>query len=242
MNDINLFISLGAGFLSFLSPCCLPLYPAFLSYITGMSVGSIKNNAVLLQKTSVLHTIFFLIGFSSIFFALAFSTSLIGTLFEEHMELLRKAGSIVIIVFGLFILEIIRPKFLMKERRITFRERPAGFFGSFLIGISFAAGWTPCSGPIIGAVLYLASTNPASSILYMFAYILGFAIPFLLLSFFIGSTPVIQRYSRLFMRIGGVFMIIMGIVLYFNGLNVIIRALSPIFVGFILDTGFAFIL
>ncbi|MDK8641232.1 cytochrome c biogenesis protein CcdA [Niallia taxi] len=232
MSDINLFISLGAGFLSFLSPCCLPLYPAFLSYITGMSVDSIKNNAVLRHKNSLLHTIFFLLGFSTIFFALAFSTSLIGTLFGEYMEFLRKAGSIIIILFGLIILEIIRPKFLMKERRISFRERPAGFFGSFLIGISFAAGWTPCSGPIIGAVLYLASTNPASSILYMSAYILGFAIPFLLLSFFIGSTPLIRRYSRSFMRIGGVFMIIMGIILYFNGLNVIIRVLSPIFGGF----------
>lgn len=235
MTDLNVFIALGAGFLSFVSPCCLPLYPAFLSYITGMSVGEIKEENAMLQRRSMLHTLFFLIGFSAIFIAIGFGTTLLGQFFQQYQDLIRQIGAIFVFIFGLLIVGIIKPEFLMKERRFEFKNRPSGLLGSVLIGMAFAAGWTPCTGPILGAVWSLAVTNPNSAIVYMIAYILGFAIPFFVLSFFIGKMQWIRRNSAKIMKIGGLLMMIMGVVLFFNWMTKIIIFLSPLFGGF---TGF----
>lgn len=173
MTDLNVFIALGAGFLSFVSPCCLPLYPAFLSYITGMSVGEIKEENAMMQRRSMLHTLFFLIGFSAIFIAIGFGTTLLGQFFQQYQDLIRQIGAIFVFIFGLLIVGIIKPEFLMKERRFEFKNRPSGLLGSVLIGMAFAAGWTPCTGPILGAVWSLAVTNPNSAMVYMIAYILA---------------------------------------------------------------------
>ncbi|MGP7817823.1 cytochrome c biogenesis CcdA family protein [Niallia sp. 01092] len=235
MTDINVFLAVGAGFLSFISPCCLPLYPAFLSYITGMSIGELKHEKILLQRNSLLHTIFFLFGFSIIFIALGYSSSIIGQLFYEYRELIRRIGSIIIVLFGLLIMGIFHPSFLMKEHRYIFKNRPTGLIGSIFIGMSFAAGWTPCTGPILGAVLSLAGMNPSASLYYMGAYIVGFSIPFLLLSFFIGSIKSVQQHSLFFMKLGGVLMIVVGVILFFNGMKRITSILNPLFRGF---TGF----
>lgn len=235
MADINIFLAFGAGFLSFISPCCLPLYPAFLSYITGVSVGELKTENALLQKRSLLHTIFFLIGFSSIFIALGFGTSLVGEIFYNYQDLIRQIGAILIIVFGLVIIGVFTPEFLMKERRFEFKNRPAGYLGSSLIGMAFAAGWTPCTGPILSAVIWLAATNPSSAMIYMIAYIGGFAVPFLVLSFFIGKLGWVKKYNLKIMKIGGYLMIVMGILLFFDLMTSIIILLTELFGGF---TGF----
>lgn len=235
MTDINVLLALGAGFLSFISPCCLPLYPAFLSYITGMSLGEIKGENAMLQKRSMLHTIFFLVGFSIIFIALGFATSFIGQIFSQYSDLIRQIGAIFIVVFGLMILGVFQPKWLMSDKRIEFKNRPAGYFGSILIGMAFAAGWTPCTGPILASVILLASSNPGSGMLYMIAYILGFAVPFFILSFFVGKMQWIRKNSIKIMKIGGSLMIVMGVFLFFDWLTKIIAFLSPLFGGF---TGF----
>ncbi|MCM3765595.1 cytochrome c biogenesis CcdA family protein [Neobacillus niacini] len=235
MSDVNIFMAFGAGFLSFISPCCLPLYPAFLSYITGMSVGELKGENAMLQKRSMLHTLFFLIGFSVIFIAIGFGTSFVGSFFSEYKDLIRQLGAIFIVFFGLMIVGILKPEFLMKDRKIEFKHRPSGYLGSSLIGMAFAAGWTPCTGPILGFVISLAATNPGSGILYMTAYTLGFAIPFFILSFFVGRMNWIKKNSAKIMVIGGYIMIVMGIVLFFDWMTKIIQILSPLFGGF---TGF----
>ncbi|MFC0274089.1 cytochrome c biogenesis protein CcdA [Metabacillus herbersteinensis] len=235
MTDVNIFLAFGAGFLSFISPCCLPLYPAFLSYITGVSVGELKSDNKLLQKRTLLHTIFFLIGFSVIFIALGFSTSLIGDLFYDYQDLIRQIGAILIVLFGFMVLGIFKPEFLMKEHRFEFKNRPSGYLGSILIGMAFAAGWTPCTGPILSAVIWLAASNPGSAMLYMIAYILGFAIPFFILSFFIGKLGWIKKHNLKIMKIGGILMIVMGILLFFDMMTTIITFLSSVFGGF---TGF----
>lgn len=235
MTDLNVFLALAAGFLSFISPCCLPLYPAFLSYITGMSVGELKEENGMLQRRSMLHTFFFLIGFSLIFIALGFGTSFLGSFFADYKDLIRQIGAIFIFFFGLLIVGFIKPEFLLKERRFEFKNRPSGLIGSSLIGMAFAAGWTPCTGPILGAVISLAASNPNSAMFYMVAYILGFAIPFFILSFFIGKMKWIRKYSGTIMKIGGYIMMVMGIVLFFDWMTKIIAILTPIFGGF---TGF----
>ena len=114
MTDINIFLALGAGFLSFISPCCLPLYPAFVSYITGMSVNELKAENAMLQKRSLLHTLFFILGFSIVFIGLGFGTSLIGNIFKNYQDLIRQIGAILIILFGFIIVGFLKPEFLMK--------------------------------------------------------------------------------------------------------------------------------
>ncbi|MGD6847719.1 cytochrome c biogenesis CcdA family protein [Rossellomorea aquimaris] len=235
MSDINIFLAFGAGFLSFISPCCLPLYPAFLSYITGMSVNELKTDNAMLQRRSLLHTLFFLVGFSAIFIAIGFGTSLIGNFFLDYKDLIRQLGAIFIVIFGLVVIGVFTPETLMKDRRIEFKNRPAGFFGSVLIGMAFAAGWTPCTGPILASVLALAASNPGSGVMYMTAYVLGFAIPFFILSFFIGRMQWVRKNSGKIVKVGGYVMIAVGIMLFFDWMTIILAYFTSVFGGF---TGF----
>ncbi|WP_141432387.1 cytochrome c biogenesis CcdA family protein [Bacillus sp. 03113] len=235
MSELTILLAFGAGFLSFISPCCLPLYPAFLSYITGMSVGEVKSENVLLQRRSLFHTLFFILGFSIIFVAIGYGTSLLGVFFKENQALIRQIGAILIVFLGFVMIGLIKPTFLMKDHRFEFTNRPSGYLGSVFIGMAFAAGWTPCTGPILGSVIYLAAIHPESAMIYMISYIIGFALPFFILSFFIGKLKWIKRNSMIFMNIGGYFMIVMGIMLYFDWMTKIIAYLSPLFGGF---TGF----
>jgi cytochrome c-type biogenesis protein len=235
MNDLNIFLAFGAGFLSFISPCCLPLYPAFLSYITGVSVSELKEENAMMNRRSLWHTLCFLLGFSLIFISLGFGTSFLGRLFADYQDVIRQIGAIVIVAFGLVVAGLWKPAFLLKDRRISFRERPSGYAGSVLIGMAFAAGWTPCMGPILVAVIALAAANPGSGMMYMLAYTLGFAVPFFILSFFIGKKQWIRRHSASIMKAGGYVMMAMGVVLYFDWMTKIIAYTTSIFGGF---TGF----
>jgi cytochrome c-type biogenesis protein len=231
--DVNLFLAFGAGFLSFISPCVLPLFPAFLSYITGMSVSDLKNENAMLQRRSLLHTLFFLLGFSVIFIALGFGgTFILGELFLQYQDWIRQCGAIFIVIFGLIVVGIFTPDFLMKERKLEFKNRPSGYFGTFLIGLAFAAGWTPCTGPILGAVFALAGTNPSSGVFYMIAYCLGFSIPFFILSFFVGKMSWIRKHNVKIVKAGGFLMIIVGIMLFFNWMEILYIFFSKLFGGF----------
>ncbi|MEK5391867.1 cytochrome c biogenesis protein CcdA [Margalitia sp. FSL K6-0131] len=230
--DLNFFLALGAGFLSFISPCCLPLYPAFISYITGMSVNELKTENAMLQKRSMLHTLCFILGFSIVFIALGYSGSFIGHLFRDYKNLIRQIGAILIVFFGLVVIGFLNPKFMMKEHKYHFKSRPFGFVGSILIGIAFAAGWTPCTGPILVALFSLTVSNPGSAVIYMVAYVLGFAIPFFVLSFFIGKLQWIRRHSAKIVKVGGAIMIIMGVFLFFNWMTIITSYMSLLFGGF----------
>lgn len=216
MSEINIFIAFGAGFLSFVSPCVLPLFPAFLSYITGMSVSEIQDDNKRLNKKSILHTIFFLVGFSSVFIMLGFSTTFISGFLKANQELIRQVGSIIIIFFGLVIVGILNFQFLMKDKKITFKNRPSGFIGSFLIGMAFSLGWTPCMGPILAIVLSLAATNPDTGMVMMISYIIGFSVPFLVLSIFIGKLKWVKRHSVKLVKVGGYIMIFFGVALFFD--------------------------
>lgn len=216
MSEINIFIAFGAGFLSFISPCVLPLYPAFLSYITGMSVSEIKEDNGMLKRKSVIHTILFLLGFTSIFIMLGFSTSFVAEFLMAWQDAIRQVGAILIIFFGLVIVGVLNYQFLMKDRKIKFKNRPSGYFGSFLIGMAFSMGWTPCTGPILAIVFTLAANNPQVGMIMMIAYSLGFSVPFLLLSFFIGKMNWIKKNGPKIVNFGGYVMIFMGVALFFD--------------------------
>lgn len=226
---VTLLLAFGAGLLSFVSPCTLPVYPGFLSYITGVSVEDLRVRRGMHQKQALFHALLFLVGFSIIFLALGASTTIISEVFIEFGDFLRRLGAILIVLFGLIVLGVFKPSFLLKEKRLTFKSRPTGYLGSILIGIGFAAGWTPCSGPILSAVIAMGVANPGKGLFYMTAYILGFAVPFLVLAFFIGRLSWIRTYSGFITKIGGAVMIIMGILLFFNWMTRLNSLLSHIF-------------
>lgn len=236
MTDISIILAFGAGVLSFISPCVFPLYPAFLSYITGMSVSEIQTGELKGQHKAIVHTIFFLFGFSIIYLVLGFGTAGSAPLLEDwyfqYGELIRQIGAILMVVFGLITIGFLQPKFLMKEHKLHIKNKPAGYLGSGVIGLAFAAGWSPCMGPILAATLTLIGANPSQGVWYMGAYVLGFSIPFLLMAFFITKFTWVKKYSGSVMRIGGVIMIAMGMVLFFDKLTWINSLLQPVFGDF----------
>ncbi|MZQ84258.1 cytochrome c biogenesis protein CcdA [Paenibacillus sp. 5J-6] len=216
MDSVNLWIALWAGIASFISPCCLPLYPSYLSYITGISVSELKSGETSSQvrRQTMLHTLSFIVGFSIIFYALGLTAGFLGNFFIDYRDLLRQIAALLIFIMGLFLLGVFQPQWLMRERKLQIKFRPAGYIGSVLVGMGFAAGWSPCVGPILSAILALATTEPGTWFQLTTAYSLGFAIPFFVLSFFIGSTKWILRYSNLIMKIGGGLMVVIAVLLY----------------------------
>lgn len=235
MEQVSLFLAFGAGLLSFISPCSLPLYPAFLSYITGVSVNDIKKGKGILNRQAFIHTILFLIGFSIIFLALGLSTSFIGSFFLDYQDLLRQLGAILMVFFGLVLTGLLKFDFLQTDKKVHFQRRPSGYIGSIIIGIGFAAGWTPCTGPILAGVIALGVSDPGKGLFYMMLYVLGFSIPFLLMSLFIDKMTFLKTHSFIIMTFGGILMVLMGVLLYFNMMTKIITFLTPLFGGF---TGF----
>lgn len=230
--DINMWLAFSAGVLSFISPCTLPLYPAYLSYITGISVSDLQQKQGSKDRLKVIiHTVCFLLGISTIYIALGLSASFVGKFFISYKQLIQQISGLLIIVMGLFLVGFFKLEWLMREKRFQFSQKPVGYLGSVLIGMGFAAGWTPCIGPILTIILSLIAINPSQGMTYMITYILGFSVPFLLLSFFISSTRWILRYSSMIMKIGGLVMVIMGVLLYTDQIDKIAIYLLRLFEG-----------
>lgn len=219
---VGMFLAMGAGALSFLSPCVLPIFPAYLSYITGISVKELQGSRTTKIRRQLLsHSLFFLLGVSLVFISLGASASFFGQWMQNLLVgssglLIQRIAGIFIIIMGLFIAGWLNIPTLMKEKRFRYTKKPAGFLGSFFVGLGFAAGWTPCIGPIFGSILLLAASNPSQGIFYTLMYVVGFVLPFIILTFFLGSTRWIVRHSNIIMKIGAVIMIIMGLVLFFG--------------------------
>lgn len=232
MSEINVFLAFGAGFLSFVSPCVLPLFPIFVSYITGMSVHELSEENSMLNRKSIIHTVFFLLGFSAIFIVIGFGSSYAAEFLNVYKELIRQIGAILIIFFGLVIVGVLNFDFLMKDKKIRFKNRPAGYIGSFIIGMAFSMGWTPCTGPILMIVIGLAASDPNLGLIMMISYVLGFAVPFFILSFFVGKLKWIKRHSAKMVKIGGYIMLLVGIALFFDWMTKLTSILVSLFGGF----------
>lgn len=229
----NFYIAFLAGLLSFVSPCTLPLYPSYLSFITGMSYEQMQdqNNRGAIRRKALIYSIFFVLGFSIIFVVLGFSAGTLGGLFADYGPLIRQIGGILIILMGLFMMGFLKLDFLMKESKFHLKSKPVGYLGAVLVGISFAAGWTPCMGPILASVLLLAANNPLSGWSLMLFYSLGFAIPFLVMSYTLSSMRWLVKYSGLVQKVGGFGMVVMGILLMTNAMTAITIWLTGLFGG-----------
>lgn len=216
MNEISIWLAFGIGFISFISPCCLPLYPSYLSYITGISVAELKENELGSKKRWLMmsHTLFFVLGFSTVYYTLGYSTNVFSEFFSEYEQVIRQVSAVLIIIMGLFLIGIFQPQLLMKEKRMNLIPKKTGYVSSFVFGIGFSAGWTPCIGPALASILSMAAAEPGTWFKLTTAYSLGFAIPFFVLAFFLGSAKWILKYSSLVMKIGGAVMILMGILLF----------------------------
>ena len=215
-----------AGLLSFVSPCVLPLVPSYLTYITGLSFDQLTDAGARdrLRKTIVANSLLFIAGFSVVFIGFGASASFIGQWLMDYQQVIRKAGGILIVGFGLYLMGIVRFRFLMAEKRIHFARRPMGYIGSFLIGATFAAGWTPCVGPVLGTMLMYAGTRETlmDGVTLLTFYSLGLGVPLLMaalaLDRFLAYFNRLRAYLGLVSRLSGVLLIMVGIVIYTDSL------------------------
>lgn len=223
MADTTLWIAFGAGLLSFLSPCVLPLMPGFMAYLSGTTPSEAKSH----RKVLFLNSLFFVLGFSVIF-------SLLGVLLNTVLEFvaydaqlwLSRIGGVIIIFFALFLLGIIKPKFLLQEKKLHVQKKFKNqYLTSFVFGAAFAVGWTPCVGVILAGVLALAITQPAIAFFLLLAYSLGLGLPFLLIGFFMDKFILLIKKSGTFFKyfniIVGIIMLLLGILMLFNKLYLI---------------------
>ncbi|HBG45607.1 MAG TPA: cytochrome C biogenesis protein [Deltaproteobacteria bacterium] len=229
--DVSIPLAFMGGLLSFVSPCVLPLVPSYISFVTGISfeeLTSVEGDKSL-KKVILFNSLMFILGFSTVFVViLGSSAQLFGSLFMEYQDVIRKIGGLVIILLGVHIIGIINFNILQRDKRLHFfREKPTGLLGSFLVGIGFAAGWTPCIGPILSAIFAVAATSesPWSGMLLFIAYSVGLAIPFLLTS--LGINTFLKHFNRLkkHMRVvsvvTGIFLVATGLLIFTNSLGII---------------------
>jgi cytochrome c-type biogenesis protein len=222
MTEISYIGAFLGGILSFLSPCVLPLIPSYLSFITGVSFEDLKtSNKARVRKLTIINSAAFVTGFSTVFILLGIFSPFMSALLNASYRGIRlyHIGGIIIIVFGLYVMGVLKIRFLSAEKRVHLESKPRGIIGSFIVGLTFAAGWTPCIGPILGAILLVAGT--AGSTLYgfnlLFTYSLGLAIPFmatsLTLNTFLSHYGAVQKYMNGIKIVSGLLLIAFGVIL-----------------------------
>jgi len=225
LNDISILLAFSAGLLSFLSPCVLPLVPAYVSYLTGSSIEELKDGKA---KLSTLYKSFgFVLGFSIVFILMGVSITSLGKLLITHKDLFRKIGGTLIVVFGLHTLGVFKLKLLYREKRFLYFDKIKGPFSSVIMGMAFAAGWTPCIGPILSSILiYATSMNSVGKgVLLLVMYSLGLAVPFILTAMAIESFAQqfrkFSKYLPIVSTISGFLMIIIGVMIFTNKLSIL---------------------
>jgi cytochrome c-type biogenesis protein len=237
--NLSVMVALGAGLLSFLSPCVLPLVLSHLSFVTGTSFDDLNAPGLRrhLRSEVFLKSLFFVLGFSMVFIALGASVSFLGRFLAVHQEMIQRIAGIVIIFFGLCIANVFKIPFLMHSGELLpLRSRPVGYAGSVLIGLSFGFTWTPCIGPILGAILTFAGSagEVDQGVILLAAYSMGLAVPFLIAASASGSFLHLFRKFIRFLPVvhmaGGLFLIFVGVLIftgYFAIFNSFFIELTP---------------
>jgi cytochrome c-type biogenesis protein len=220
MSEIGYITAFLGGLLSFLSPCVLPLIPSYVSFITGISFDDFKHgDRARIRKLTLINSFSFVVGFSTVFVLLGVSSSYVGKFLAIYYDHIRIIGGIIIIVLGLYVMGVLKLNFLAADKRLHLQSKPKGHFGSFIVGLTFGAGWTPCIGPILGSILLIASTTGSAlqGFNLLLVYSLGLAVPFmataLAINSFLSHFSAIQKYMRIIMILSGLLLITFGIIL-----------------------------
>ena len=223
MAEISYFYVVLAGLLSFLSPCVLPIVPGYLCFLAGTSLDKIASGEDASKERNVFYfALSFVFGFSTVFILLGASATLLSGLIYEYLDILRVVGGIIIIVFGIHFMQIIQLPFLNRDTRYQIESYRPGIVGSYVIGLSFAFGWTPCIGPILGSVLSIAASSETVTygIVLLMLYSAGLGIPFLLAAYaingFMRFLSKIRNYIRAIEIFTGVLLVIFGILILTN--------------------------
>ena len=243
MAEINIILAIMAGISSFFAPCILPIIPAFLAYISGITISdlakSTESQTISINKTNVvLNTVFFVLGFSIVFSVLGVTiNSIFTSSANELISSFNHVGGLIIISFGLFMIASSKIRKLNFEKKIFPSRTGASFPLSFIFGLAFAAGWTPCVGPILGSILTLAATTPGEAFNLLLAYSVGIGVPFIIMGIFItqanGFVKKISQHLKYYTVILGSLIIILGILVFFNQLALI--ANFPLLNNLIID-------
>lgn len=239
--SFGLLIAFSAGLLSFLSPCVLPLIPSYVTFITGMSLDELTVENGDRQRTRraiLVHGSLFVLGFTIVFVILGASATFLGSLFAYASRWVERIGGLLLVVFGLYLLGMIRLPGGSREWRVHLTNKPLGYLGTVLVGVTFGAGWTPCIGPVLGGILTLAATRGSvgDGMGLLFVYSLGLAVPFLLaallLGRFVGSVRRIGPWLPWVSRISGALLVILGLLLLtgtFTRLSSVMAGWTPDF-------------
>ena len=227
MENTSLLAAFTAGLLSFLSPCILPLIPAYLSFISGVSLNEMRQSESDAHSSLKVFTnaLFFVLGFSFVFVSLGASATFFGKFMLGQLGILRRIAGGLVVLFGLHMLGVFRIGFLDRVRRFQQRTKPLGLFGSILVGMAFAFGWTPCIGPILATILFLASTKEtvASGIGLLGVYSAGLGIPFLVSALavdrFLQVSSLFKRHFRAIEIMSGGLLIAIGILILTDDLT-----------------------
>ncbi len=217
--SVGIAVAFLAGLLSFLSPCVLPLVPSYVSFVTGLGVEELESGGGGVKRVTLVHSLLFVAGFTLIFLLMGASATYIGQLLRTYQEIIARIGGVIIILFGVLLLGIIPIPALSRERRYQFQKKPVGYAGTVAVGMAFGAGWVPCIGPILGAILTLAATRAdvAEGIGLLGVYSAGLAIPFVLsavaLTAFLSWFQRFRRYVRFVELIAGLLLIFVGLLL-----------------------------
>jgi cytochrome c-type biogenesis protein len=220
--SIGITVSFAAGVLSFLSPCVLPLIPSYVSFISGLSLEDAQRS----RRIVLVHSLLFIAGFTIVFLVLGATATALGRLFHQQRDWVGRIGGLLVIVLGLYLLGVFNIGAFARERRVHITNKPLGYLGTVVVGMAFAAGWTPCIGPILGGVLtYTASSADLNrGLLLLLAYSLGLAVPFLLAALMIDRfMTLFQRYRSALVwmsRISGAMLIAVGILMLTGSMSV----------------------
>ncbi|MBS3921632.1 MAG: sulfite exporter TauE/SafE family protein [Nitrosarchaeum sp.] len=228
MVEVTLAVAALAGLASFVAPCILPMIPAFLAYISGTTLSDLNQNkgnkTVTINRTNIiLNSVFFVLGFSVVFSTLGVViNSILANSVGEVIEVLNQAGGIIIVSFGIFLLLSTKISKLNVEKKFLPKRTKASYPLSFVFGLAFAAGWTPCVGPILGTILTLAATTPSVAFNLLLVYSLGLGIPFILMGIFYSRAnkiiKIMSRHLKFYNIILGSFIILLGVLVFTNQL------------------------
>ena len=218
--QITLGIAFLAGLVSFVSPCVLPVVPSYLTFITGVTLGDLRDpqQSPRLWRRALLHSVMFVLGFSLVFIlAIGGLVGVLQRALAGYSAWVYRIGGVIIIVLGLYFAGLLPFRFLDAERRLQLRKKPLGYFGSLLVGVLFAAGWTPCVGPVLGSIIALASASQVSGFLMLSAYSAGLAFPFLACSMalntFFASSGRLKKHLKAITMASGLLLALIGLLM-----------------------------